>query len=179
MKACLLRAPAAVETRPLSLEDVRAPDPAPGEVLVRVRACGICRTDLHVVEGELPVRRSPLIPGHQVVGEIVGVGPGVTAPAPGRRVGVAWLHRTCGRCRFCLSDRENLCLKPAFTGWTSDGGFAELCVAPAAFVYPLPDRFGDRDAAPLLCAGIIGFRALRLTGLTSWSGARLGLYGFG
>jgi propanol-preferring alcohol dehydrogenase len=180
----VLRQQAAVETRPLALEDVAAPEAGPGQVLIRVRACGICRTDLHVVEGDLPLRKSPITPGHQVVGEVAGVGPGVTVARTGDRVGVAWLHRTDGRCRFCLSGRENLCVDPSFTGWTVDGGYAELCVAPAAFVYPLPPAFGDREAAPLLCAGIIGFRALRLTGLGNtaarpWAGARLGLYGFG
>jgi alcohol dehydrogenase, propanol-preferring len=184
VKASVLRRQAAIETRPLVLEELPAPTPGPGEVLVRVRACGICRTDLHVVEGDLPLVRTPVVPGHQVVGDVVTVGDGVTTPRPGDRVGVAWLQRTCGRCRFCLSGRENLCLAPAFTGWTADGGFAELCTAPAAFVYPLPAGVADRDAAPLLCAGIIGYRALRLTGLGEtparpWSGARLGLYGFG
>jgi propanol-preferring alcohol dehydrogenase len=179
MKACLLRAPAPIETRPLSLEEAPDPVPGPDEVLVRVRACAICRTDLHVAEGELAPRRSPVIPGHQIVGQIAAAGRDVTEHRVGDRVGVAWLHRTCGRCRFCRSGRENLCVVPDFTGWTADGGFAELCVAPAAFVYPLPEAFSDRDAAPLLCAGIIGYRALRLTGLSSWAGARLGLYGFG
>ena len=181
MKACVLARPAPVESGPLDWRDVASPVPGPGEVLIRVRACGVCRTDLHVVEGELPVRRSPVIPGHQVVGEVAAVGAGSEALAIGQRVGVAWLHRTCGRCRFCLSGRENLCVDPAFTGWTVDGGYAELCTARADFVYPLPDGFGDLDAAPLLCAGIIGYRALALTGLDQrgWAGARLGIYGFG
>jgi propanol-preferring alcohol dehydrogenase len=186
VKAAVLRRQGAIETRPLALEDVGDPAPGPDEVLVRVHACGICRTDLHVVEGDLPLRRAPVIPGHQVVGEVAAVGAGVGAGSPrvGERVGVAWLNRTDGRCRFCQSGRENLCTDPAFTGWTVDGGFAELCVAPAAFVYPLPAGFTDRAAAPLLCAGIIGFRALRLTGLGEtpgrpWAGARLGIYGFG
>jgi propanol-preferring alcohol dehydrogenase len=166
------------------MEDVAAPVAGRDEVLLRVRACGICRTDLHVVEGELPSRRSPIIPGHQIVGEVAAFGSGLGAPGAshgltlGQRVGVAWLHRTCGRCRFCLSGRENLCTDPDFTGWTVDGGYAELCTARADFVYPLPDGFGDRAAAPLLCAGIIGYRALRLTGIDSWAGARLGIYGF-
>ncbi len=182
MRAAVLHHPAPITTAPLVLEDVPPPVPAPDEVLLRVRVCGICRTDLHVVEGELPPRRSPIIPGHQIVGDILAFGArgpshGLTL---GQRVGVAWLHRTCGRCRFCVSGRENLCADhPDFTGWTVDGGYAELCTARADFVYPLPDGFDDRAAAPLLCAGIIGFRALRLTGLTAWSGARLGIYGFG
>jgi len=143
----------------------------------------VCRTDLHVVEGELPVRRSPLIPGHQVVGRITALGDHSTGCSIGERVGVAWLHRTCGACRFCRTGRENLCEQAAFTGWSVDGGFAEFLVAPGDFVYHLPDNFADLQAAPLLCAGIIGFRALRLTGLDDrpggWEGARLGLYGFG
>jgi propanol-preferring alcohol dehydrogenase len=143
----------------------------------------VCRTDLHVAEGELPQRRSPLIPGHQVVGEAVELGGGVRGVAVGDRVGVAWLRSTCGRCRFCTSGRENLCDRAEFNGWTADGGFAEYIAAPAEFVYPIPAGFGDTDAAPLLCAGIIGFRSLRLTGLGArpggWKGARLGLYGFG
>jgi propanol-preferring alcohol dehydrogenase len=183
VKAWVLRRQAPVEERPLSLEGVADPVPGPDEVLVRVRACGVCRTDLHVVEGDLPLVRTPIIPGHQVVGEVAARGARVEAPAVGERVGIAWLHHTDGSCRFCRSGRENLCVAPAFTGWTADGGYAELCVAPAAFVYRLPRAFGDQEAAPLLCAGIIGYRALRLTGLGEagrpWSGARLGLYGFG
>jgi propanol-preferring alcohol dehydrogenase len=185
MRAAVLHKSAPIASAPLTLEDVPAPVPGHDEVLLRVRACGICRTDLHVVEGELPARRSPVIPGHQIVGEVAGFGSGRGAPGAshgltlGQRVGVAWLHRTCGRCRFCLSGRENLCIEPDFTGWTVDGGYAELCTARADFVYPLPDGFGDRAAAPLLCAGIIGYRALRLAGIDSWAGARLGIYGFG
>jgi propanol-preferring alcohol dehydrogenase len=144
---------------------------------VRVSACGICRTDLHVVEGELPMRRSPLVPGHQIVGTIDKLGAGATRFALGQRVGIAWLHRTCGACDYCRSDRENLCDRPEFTGWTVDGGYAEQAVAPEAFAYPIPDGFGDLDAAPLLCAGIIGFRCLEVAGLAA--GARLGLFGFG
>jgi len=185
MRAAVLHKSGPIACAPLTLEDVPAPVPGQDEVLLRVRACGICRTDLHVVEGDLPSRRSPIIPGHQIVGEVVGFGSGLGAPGAGhgltlgQRVGVAWLHRTCGRCRFCRSGRENLCVDPDFTGWTVDGGYAELCTARADFVYPLPDGFGDRAAAPLLCAGIIGYRALRLTGIGNWAGARLGIYGFG
>jgi propanol-preferring alcohol dehydrogenase len=179
MRAARLLRPAAVETHPLRLEDAAAPVPAEDEVLVRVSLCGICRTDLHVVEGELPQRRSPLVPGHQVVGTVAATGARVTRHAVGDRVGVAWLHRTCGACPQCRRGRENLCDAAAFTGWTVDGGFAELVVAPAEFAYPIPAGFSDRDAAPLLCAGIIGFRALSLAGLDGFAGARLGLYGFG
>jgi propanol-preferring alcohol dehydrogenase len=179
MRAARLHRPAPIDQRPLVLEEVADPEPGPGEVLVQVRACGICRTDLHVVEGELPVRRSPVIPGHQIVGTIARIGSDVAGAAIGDRVGVAWLHRTDRSCRFCMRGDENLCATAEFTGWTVDGGFAERAVAAADFVYRLPDGFADRDAAPLLCAGIIGFRALRLTGLYAWAGARLGLYGFG
>ncbi len=148
---------------------------------MRVRACGICRTDLHVVEGELPVRREHITPGHQVVGEIDALGAGVGNLALGQRVGVAWLHHTDGTCRFCRSGRENLCEHAEFTGWTVPGGYAGAVLADADFVYPIPDGMDDTQAAPLLCAGIIGFRCLRLSGIAdeSWSGARLGIYGFG
>ena len=181
MKAWILNEPAAVESRPLMLSEVPIPRPAVDEVLVRVHACGICRTDLHVVEGELPVRQSPVIPGHQIVGRIAKLGSGVNNFASGDRVGVAWLNRTCGSCGFCRHGRENLCELALFTGWTVAGGYAEYALAPAAFTYRLPDGFDDIQAAPLLCAGIIGYRCLRLTGINEneWRGARLGLYGFG
>lgn len=148
-------------------------------MLIAVRACGVCRTDLHVVEGELPVRRSDIVPGHQVVGEVVARGEGVITPAVGDRVGAAWLHHTCGHCRFCLSGRENLCEAADFTGWTVDGGYATHLLAAADFVYPIPSQLADAQAAPLLCAGIIGYRCLRLSGIQNWRGARLGIYGFG
>jgi len=181
MKAWILNEPAAVESRPLVLTEVAHAIPAEDEVLISVHACGICRTDLHVVEGELPVRRSPLIPGHQIVGRIKALGSSVKDSAIGDRVGVAWLNRTCGVCEFCVAGQENLCEQAMFTGWTVDGGYAEYAIAPAAFTYDLPESFDDTQAAPLLCAGIIGYRCLRLTGLSEmeWKGARLGLYGFG
>ena len=179
MRAMLLDAPAPIETHPLRLADVPIPEPEPDEVLIKVRACGVCRTDLHVVEGDLEVRRSPVIPGHQIVGTIEAFGSDVEDRKEGDRVGVAWLHRTCGCCAFCTSERENLCDAPELTGWTVHGGFAEYVVAPASFTYPLPTGFSDLQAAPLLCAGIIGYRCLRKTGIEDWSGARLGLYGFG
>jgi propanol-preferring alcohol dehydrogenase len=169
-----LHSPAPVETNPLILSDVPTPDPGSGEVLVRVSACGICRTDLHVVEGELEPRKSPITPGHQVVGIVERGG---THFAPGSRVGVAWLHRTDGVCEYCRSKRENLCDKAEFTGYTVDGGYAEYILASEDFVYPIPDGFHDLQAAPLLCAGIIGFRCLRVSGIAA--GGRLGLYGFG
>ena len=182
MEACVLRVPAPVVERPLTLEEVDTPAPPPGHLLIRVSACGICRTDLHVVEGELEVRKSPLIPGHQVVGTVETLGETVTAQPGsdvGGRVGVAWLHSTCGSCRFCAAGRENLCEQAEFTGWTRDGGFAEYVTAPADFVYPLPQRLSDLDVAPLLCAGIVGYRSLRLCAPDEWKGTRLGMYGFG
>ena len=181
MKAWTLNKPAPVSEYPLHLSERAVPTPANDELLLRVAACGICRTDLHVVEGDLPVRRSPVIPGHQIVGTVAAMGSRVQGFSIGDRVGVAWLNRTCGVCEFCVAGRENLCEQAVFTGWSVDGGYAEYAVAPAAFTYPLPDNFNNLQAAPLLCAGIIGYRCLRLTGLTldEWNGARLGLYGFG
>ena len=183
MKACILPAPAPIETNPLQYVDVPAPDRLePGEVLIRVRACGVCRTDLHVVEGELPPRKSPVIPGHQVVGVVERTGSAGARFRIGDRVGAAWLRETCGRCEFCRSARENLCESAAFNGYTADGGYAEYMAAPEAFLYRIPDGFADLKAAPLLCAGIIGFRCLRVAGITSHEageGRTLGLYGFG
>jgi propanol-preferring alcohol dehydrogenase len=181
MRAWLLHKPAPIETNPLVLSEVPDPKPGPGEVLLRVHACAICRTDLHVVEGDLQQRVSPITPGHQVIGEVTAIGAGVTLSI-GERRGVAWLQQTCHTCRFCRTGRENLCDAPALTGWTRPGGFAEYIVAPAETVYPIPVGFADLQAAPLLCAGIIGYRALCLTGLgypSDCGGARLGLYGFG
>lgn len=179
MKARLLTEPAAIETRPLESHDIEQASPAHGEVLLRVYACGVCRTDLHVVEGDLPRKLSPVIPGHQVVGVVEQTGDGVNHLSKGDRLGAAWLYSTCGKCRFCTGGRENLCDSAEFTGWTRNGGFAEYMIASADFVYPLPDGFDDLQAAPLLCAGIIGYGSLRLTGIYDWSGARIGIYGFG
>jgi propanol-preferring alcohol dehydrogenase len=181
MKACIVDEPGPMDRHRLRFADAPLPTPGADEVLVRVHACGVCRTDLHIIEGELPVRRLPLIPGHQVVGEVTAVGASAEGFAVGQRAGIAWLQRTCGVCRFCISGRENLCELAVFSGWTVDGGYAEYMVAPAAYVYHVPDGFSDTEAAPLLCAGIIGYRSLRLTGLRErdWAGARLGLYGFG
>lgn len=181
MRAAVLDAPGPVESRPLRIGEMPVPVPARDEVLVRVSVCGLCRTDLHVVEGELAPRRHPIVPGHQIVGEVVARGEQVTTPSIGARVGIPWLHRTCGVCRFCRSARENLCEAPELTGWTVHGGFAEYVVAPAAFTYVLPAGMTDHHAAPLLCAGIIGYRCLRMTGIDAlgWPGARLGIYGFG
>jgi propanol-preferring alcohol dehydrogenase len=179
MKAWLLNKPAPVSSSPLTIANVATPVPRDDEVLIRISACGICRTDLHIVEGELPVRRSPLIPGHQIVGRVTSVGSRVEGFSVGDRVGVAWLNRTCGICEFCHTGRENLCDGASFTGWTTDGGYAEYAVAPAAFTYAIPEGFDDVQAAPFLCAGIIGYRCLRLTNIKEWKGAKLGLYGFG
>jgi alcohol dehydrogenase, propanol-preferring len=177
LKACVLRSPAPIETNPLELVEIAKPEPAGEQVLIRVRACGVCRTDLHVIEGELPPIKSPLVPGHQIVGEIVAIGDRASMYPIGTRVGVAWLHSTDGTCEYCRSGKENLCDQPAFTGYTVDGGYAEFALAEESFIYPIPEGFGDEQAAPLLCAGIIGFRSLRLSGIQR--GGRLGLYGFG
>jgi propanol-preferring alcohol dehydrogenase len=177
MKACVLPIPAKIETNPLVYGEAPAPQPARGEVLVRIHYCGVCRTDLHVIEGELPLRKSPMIPGHQVVGEVEGLGESAHRFRIGARVGIAWLNHTDGVCEYCRSGAENLCDNAAFTGYTVDGGYAEYIVAPEDFVYPLPDAFAGEQAAPLLCAGIIGFRSLRLSGIKP--GGRLGFYGFG
>jgi propanol-preferring alcohol dehydrogenase len=181
MKACVLKSPAPIETNPLVFTDVPAPQPASGEVLVRVSYCGVCRTDLHVIEGELPPQKSRVIPGHQVIGvmEELGSGgnPGSSRFAIGARVGIAWLHHTDGTCEFCRSGAENLCDHPTFTGYSVDGGYAEYIVAPQDFIYAIPEQFPDEQAAPLLCAGIIGFRCLRLSGIKP--GGKLGFYGFG
>jgi alcohol dehydrogenase, propanol-preferring len=177
MKACLLHAPAPIENNPLEFADAPNPTPRKGEVLVRVRFCGVCRTDLHVVEGELPPRKSPVIPGHQVVGVIERLGTGAHRFPIGARIGIPWLHSADQTCEYCRAGMENLCDHPTFTGYTVDGGYAEYAVAPEDFVYPIPDNFSDEQAAPLLCAGIIGFRSLRLSGIKP--GGRLAFYGFG
>ena len=177
MKACVLESSAPVEQNPLVFTETAAPEPGSGEVLVRVHACGVCRTDLHVVEGELPPRKRPVIPGHQVVGSVERNGPDAGRFRAGARVGIAWLHHTDGACEYCRSGRENLCGNATFTGYTVDGGYAEYIVAPESFVYPIPEGFSDMAAAPLLCAGIIGFRSLRLSDIQK--GGTLGLYGFG
>lgn len=166
-----------VESSPLRLRDVPAPTPGPCDVLVKVHVCGICRTDLHVIEGELPEATLPLIPGHQTVGMVERLGSGVRSLKEGDRVGIAWLRQTCGACEFCRSGRENLCRQAQFSGYHVNGGYADYAVVPESFAYPLPATFTDQEAAPLLCAGIIGYRALRLSGVRP--GQRLGLYGFG
>ena len=177
MKACFLRTPAKVEKNPLEYGEFPDPSPGPGEVLVRVKVCGVCRTDLHVIEGELPPKKSPVIPGHQVVGVIEQSRPEVKRFAAGARVGIAWLHKTDGTCEYCRRGEENLCDEPLFTGYSVNGGYAEYLVAPEAFIYALPNGFPDEQAAPLLCAGIIGYRCLKLAGVVR--GEKLGFYGFG
>lgn len=172
MRAMRLHAPG----RPLELERVPRPAPGPGEVQVRVLACGVCRTDLHVLDGELTEPRLPLIPGHEIVGEVTALGEGVQAPAPGTRVGVPWLGWTCGECEPCRAGRENLCERAEFTGYTRDGGYAEYCVADARYCFPLAVE-DAKAAAPLLCAGLIGYRTWRLAG--GEANRRLGIYGFG
>jgi alcohol dehydrogenase, propanol-preferring len=182
MTAWRVRRPGPMNSRPLERVTADVPRPASGELLVAVRACGVCRTDLHVTEGDLPVHRRGVIPGHEVVAEVIEVGPDA-APgtggefAVGDRVGIAWLRHTCGRCKFCKSGRENLCPDSLYTGWDADGGYAEFATVPATYAHPLPDGYSDAELAPLLCAGIIGYRALMRAELPS--GGRLGIYGFG
>lgn len=173
----VLHHPGAIETRPLRRTDLPIPQPGAGEVRVHVHVCGVCRTDLHVVEGELPPRRAALVPGHQVVGVVDALGPGCARLAIDQRVGIAWLRQTCGGCAYCRAGAENLCPAAVFTGWDADGGYAEYALVREDFAYPLPDAIPDAAAAPLLCAGIIGYRALRRANVRP--GCRLGLYGFG
>ncbi len=177
MKSCVLHHHAKIETSPLEFTETPRPEPTGDQVLVHVHACGVCRTDLHVIEEELPSRKLPVIPGHQVIGTVEEVGEQVKHLEVGTRVGIPWLHKTCGVCEYCRSGRENLCDNPSFTGYVVDGGYAEYTLAPEGFVYPIPDVFSDTEAAPLLCAGIIGFRSLRLSGIQH--GGKLGFYGFG
>jgi len=174
----LLREPKPAEQRPLELADLPLPEPGPGEVRLAVQACGVCRTDLHTVEGgDLALPKLPVVPGHQIVGVVEARGEGADRFAEGQRVGVPWLYRTCGECEFCAQGLENLCQDAQFTGLHADGGYAEAMVVPQDFAYPIPEGFSDLEAAPLLCAGIIGYRALRMSKIAP--GQRLGLYGFG
>src|SRR5580704_10379123 len=179
MRAWHVDRPGPVATgHPLAERDTPVPEPGPGELLLRVRACGVCRTDLHVTEGDLPVHRPGVTPGHEVVGEVVAAGPGDMAGfTVGDRAGAAWLRWTDGTCRFCARGSENLCPSSTYTGWDADGGYAEYLTAPAAYAHPLPLGYSDAELAPLLCAGIIGYRALRRAALPP--GGRLGIYGFG
>jgi propanol-preferring alcohol dehydrogenase len=177
MKAMVLEKCAPMETLPLKCMDVLDPEPGAGQVRVRISTCGICRTDLHVIEGELPFPGHPVIPGHQVVGVVDRLGTGAHRFAEGQRIGIAWLRHTCGKCPYCVSGRENLCENACFTGYHAPGGYAEYAVVDENFAYPIPDVFTDTDAPPLLCAGIIGYRSLKRSGLRP--GQSLALYGFG
>jgi propanol-preferring alcohol dehydrogenase len=177
MRAMLLTKAKPAEESPLHKADLPDPAPGPGEIRVRVRVCGVCHTDLHVVEGDLRLPKLPLVPGHQIVGVVEALGPAVREFKEGDRVGIPWLYSTCGHCVYCTKGLENLCESPRFTGYHVDGGYAEAVVVPAAFAYEIPKTFSDVEAAPLLCAGIIGYRSLRLS--DAQPGERLGLYGFG
>ncbi|MET0756805.1 MAG: zinc-binding alcohol dehydrogenase family protein [Mycobacterium sp.] len=178
MSAWRVRRPGPMTTHPLDRVTVDVPQPGPGELLVAVRACGVCRTDLHVTEGDLPVHRPGVIPGHEVVGEVVATGPDTDGGFEvGDRVGIAWLRHTCGQCKFCVRGQENLCPSSRYTGWDADGGYAEFATVPAAFAHRLPSGYSDSELAPLLCAGIIGYRSLMRADLPA--GGRLGIYGFG
>lgn len=177
MKAMAVHRPAPIECKPLRPIELAAPEPAAGEIAVRIRTCGVCRTDLHVAEGDLPPRREQVIPGHEIVGVVERCGAGCSRFAPGARVGIAWLRETCGRCGYCRRGRENLCLEARFTGYDHDGGYAEAAVVREEWAYPIPPSLGDDQAAPLLCAGIIGFRALKRAEVKP--GSTVALYGFG
>lgn len=177
MRAMLLHQPAPIDEAPLFAADVDVPQPGPGQVRLKVQTCGVCHTDLHIVEGDLALPRLPTIPGHQIVGRVDAVGAGATRYQVGDRLGIPWLYHTCGHCRFCLAGKENLCENIRFTGLHVNGGFAEYTLVGESFTYPIPDIFSDVEAAPLLCAGIVGYRSLRLSRVQP--GQRLGLYGFG
>ncbi|MGA2285881.1 MAG: zinc-dependent alcohol dehydrogenase family protein [Dehalococcoidia bacterium] len=177
MKAILLEKPAPIDEKPLKLTELPVPEPAPGELLLRVAACGVCRTDLQICEGDVPARKLPVVPGHQIVGRVEALGDGVEGWRVGDRAGIGWLAGSCGHCSFCRSGRENLCAEARFTGWDLDGGFEEYVTVRADFAFRLPDGFGDLQAAPLLCGGVIGYRSLKRSAVKP--GSRLGLYGFG
>jgi propanol-preferring alcohol dehydrogenase len=177
MKAMAVRQPGPIESEPLRELDAPVPNPGSGEILVRIRTCGVCRTDLHVAEGDLPPKLPIVIPGHEIVGIVEKRGVGASRFAQGARVGIAWLRETCGTCVYCRRGRENLCPNARFTGWDHDGGYAEYAVVREDYAYTLPDTVGDEEAAPLMCAGIIGFRAIKRADI--YPGATVGLYGFG
>src|SRR6516165_599923 len=177
MRAAVLRNNAPIDSSPLRIEEMPDPEPGPGEVLVQVHCCATCRTDLHVIEGDLKPVTLPIIPGHQVVGTVLALGPGCRRLAQGDRVGIAWLRSTCGACKFCTSGRENLCESSRYTGYIEHGGYAELTTVREDFAYRLPEGIDDEHAAPLLCAGIIGYRALVRSNLPK--GGTLGIFGFG
>ncbi len=177
MKAMLLERTRPVQEKPLKISDIPIPEPGPGQVLIKVKACGVCHTDLHTVEGDLSLPRLPLVPGHQVVGRIEKTGPNATRFTGDERVGVTWFFSSCGLCGFCLQARENLCGNARFTGFHEQGGYAEYLVVPEESAFPIPEAFSDIEATPLLCGGVIGFRALRLSEIKP--GGSLGMYGFG
>jgi propanol-preferring alcohol dehydrogenase len=177
MRAMVLEKPGPIERSPLQRRDLQIPEVGPDRVLIRVKACGICHTDLHTVEGELPLPRLPLVPGHQIVGEVEKAGEAVTKYSGGERVGVPWLQSTCGKCEFCRRGEENLCESARFTGYHVDGGYAEYTAVQESSAFPLPDAYSDQAVAPLLCGGVIGFRAFRSSEVKP--GQRLGLWGFG
>ncbi len=177
MKAMVLEKNTLVETSPLAMRDVPEPSPVQGQARVKVRCCAMCRTDLHIIEGELPAHKMPVIPGHQIVGEVDRLGPGCRRLKAGQRVGVAWLRQTDGNCPYCLAGRENLCEGQKFTGYDADGGYAQYAVVDEEFAYEIPEGFDDLQAAPLLCAGIVGYRALKRANLPD--GGSLAIYGFG
>lgn len=177
MKAMTLKETRPVEEEPLVMVEIDDPIPGPKEVRIKVLTCGVCHTDLHIVEGELPFKKLPIIPGHEIAGVVDATGEEVTRFRRGDRAGVAWLNSTCGNCKLCVKGNENLCEKARFTGYDVDGGYAQYTVVSEDFAYPIPNGFSDLEAAPLLCAGVIGFRALRLSDIEK--GGRLGLFGFG
>jgi propanol-preferring alcohol dehydrogenase len=177
VQAWVVHRPGPIDDGPLRMIERDPPDPGPGQVRVRVHVCGVCRTDLHLAEGDLPARRRDVVPGHEIVGVVDGLGEGAQRFRVGDRVGIAWLRRTCGACAYCRRGDENLCVSPRFTGWDDDGGFAPHAVVDEQFAYALPDAFADETVAPLLCSGIIGYRALRRSRVSP--GGRLGIYGFG
>jgi len=177
MRAMVLEQPRPVEEGPLQPRDISEPTPGPSEIRVRVGVCGVCHTDLHIVQGELPMHKLPVVPGHQVVGVVDALGAGAKGFKEGDRAGVIWLHSTDGTCEYCRRNSENLCVNAKFTGYDADGGYTEAVIVPAAFAYSIPKSFSDENAAPLLCAGVIGYRSLKLSGAKKSD--RLGLYGFG
>ncbi|MGB9721641.1 MAG: zinc-dependent alcohol dehydrogenase family protein [bacterium] len=177
MKAMVLKKQESIDNHPLKLEELSAPEPKGNEIRLKVSVCGVCRTDLHIVEGELPAHKMPVIIGHQIVGRVDKLGKYANRYKQGDRLGIPWLYKTCGKCKYCKSGRENLCESPMFTGYDADGGFAEYTIVEEEFAYSLPENYGDKEVAPLLCAGVIGYQAFKATGLKN--SGKIGLFGFG
>jgi len=177
MKAMILEKQDRLENRPLKLKEIRVPEPKESEIRLRIDVCGVCRTDVHIVEGELPAHKIPVIPGHQIVGRVDKFGEKAKKYKSGQRLGVPWLYKTCSKCKYCKSGRENLCENAMFTGYDADGGFTEYVIVKEEFAYPLPENYSDTEVAPLLCAGVIGYQAFKATGLKNYG--KLGLFGFG